>query len=139
MKPMQGIPILLVLAAGGLAAQDTTQQMAAAPSLSVEAVVARDVVDRMPVDSGSTFPADVGTLVCWTRVTGAPAGVDTELHHVWFHGDHQVADVVLRPAGSPWRTWSRKTVVPEWTGPWRVEVRDAAGTVLSTVSFTVGM
>ncbi|MGH7644461.1 MAG: DUF2914 domain-containing protein, partial [Gemmatimonadales bacterium] len=36
------------------------------------------------------------------------------------------------------RTWSRKTVVPEWTGPWRVEVRDAGGTVLATVSFTVG-
>jgi len=139
MKRMLSIGVLLLLTAGGLAAQDTTQQMAAASSLSVEAVVARDVVDRMPVDSSSTFPADVGTLVCWTRVTGAPAGVETEIHHVWFHGDHQVADVVLRPAGSPWRTWSRKTVVPEWTGPWRVEVRDAGGTVLATVSFTVGM
>jgi hypothetical protein len=139
MKQALSLAVLVVLVAGGVAAQDTTMMQAPAPSLSVEAVVARDVMDRMPVDSGIAFPADVGTLVCWTRVTGAAAGVDTELHHVWFHGDQQVGDMELRVGGSPWRTWSRKTVVPEWTGPWRVEVRDASGTVLATVSFTVGM
>ena len=27
---------------------------------------------------------------------------------------------------------------PDWTGPWHVEVRDASGTVLKRIDFTVG-
>jgi len=50
----------------------------------------------------------------------------------------QVADVELRVGGSPWRTQSRKTVPADWTGPWHVEVRDANGTVLKRLDFTVG-
>ncbi len=132
------LTVAVVLAGGGLAAQEAPAPMAQASSLSVEAVVGRDVMDRMPVDTGSAFPAGVGTLVCWSRVTGAPASAETIIHHVWFRGDEQAADIELRLGGSPWRTWTRKTILAEWTGPWRVEVRDAAGTVLATVSFTVG-
>jgi hypothetical protein len=129
----------------GLAAQDTTQAMtpapAAAPAASVavtDAIVARSVVDREPQDTGSAFPADVGQLVLWTKVTGAPAGAETTIHHVWFHGDTQVGDVELHVGGSPWRTWSRKTVPADWTGAWHVEVHDASGAVLKRVDFTVG-
>jgi hypothetical protein len=100
-----------------------------------DAVVAKTVVDRQPQDSGAAFPADVGQLVCWTSVSGA-SGV--AIHHVWFHGDTQVGDVELQVGGSPWRTWSQKTVPPDWTGAWHVEVRDASGAVLKRVDFTVG-
>lgn len=131
---------LLAASPHALAAQDTTQAApAAAPSLAVdEAAVARGVVDRLPQDTGSAFPADVGQLVFWTKVSGAPAGTETTIRHVWVHGETEVGDVELRIAGSPWRTWSRKTVPPEWTGAWHVEVRDAAGTVLKRIDFTVG-
>jgi hypothetical protein len=57
---------------------------------------------------------------------------------VWFHGDTQVGDVELQVGGSPWRTWSRKTAPAEWTGAWHVEVKDAAGTLLKRIDFTVG-
>ena len=131
---------LLAAPAPGLAAQDTTQMApAAAPSLTVtDAVVARSVLDREPQDTGSVFPAEVGQVVFWTKVTGAPAGVETTIHHVWFHGENQVGDVELRISGSPWRTWSRKTVPPDWTGAWHVEVRDGSGAVLKRVDLTVG-
>lgn len=121
------------------AAQDTTAQAAGgapAASLTVEAVVTRSVIDRMPQDSGPAFPPDVGQLMLWTKVSGASPG--TVIHHVWFHGDEQVADVELTVNGSPWRTWSRKTVPAEWTGAWHVEVRDAGGAVVKRVDFTVG-
>jgi hypothetical protein len=133
--------VLALLAARGVAAQDTTQApapAAATPAAQVtvdEAVVARTVVDRQPQDTGSTFTPDVGQLICWSKLTGA-AG--TSIHHVWFHGDTQVGDVELQVGGSPWRTWSRKTVPPDWTGAWHVEIRDAAGTVLKRLDFTVG-
>lgn len=130
---------IALVAVAPLAAQDTTAAAPAAPAaaLSVtEAVVARSIVDRAPQDSGSAFPADVAQLVFFTRISGS-AGEGT-IHHVWFHGEEQVADVELHVGGSPWRTWSRKTVPAEWTGAWHVEVRDANGAVLQRVDFTVG-
>jgi len=142
MKRLCTIFVLALLAAPAprLAAQDTTQMApAAAPSLTVtDAVVARSVLDREPQDTGSVFPAEVGQVVFWTKVTGAPGDVETTIHHVWFHGETQVGDVELRIGGSPWRTWSRKTVPADWTGAWHVEVRDGSGTVLKRVDFTVG-
>ncbi len=150
-----GIVLGTLLLAAPLAAQDTTKQAApakpaapapaaaAAPaaggaSLALdEAVIAKSVVDRAPQDSGTTFPADVAQLICYTKVTGGGPGGGS-LHHVWFHGDTQVADVELTVGGSPWRTWSRKTIPADWTGAWHVEVRDASGTVLKRLDFTVG-
>src|SRR5438445_53332 len=139
MKRIGAIVALSLLAGGGLAAQDTTKAAApaqpAAASVSVdEAAVAKNVVDRVAQDTGSVFPVDVGQLVLWTKVSGA-GGI--AIHHVWFHGDTQVGDVELQVGGSPWRTWSRKSVPADWTGPWHVEVRDAAGAVLKRMDFPV--
>src|SRR5207248_11037259 len=111
---------------------------AAAPAAAAgvtEAVVAKTVVARQAQDTGSTLPVGVGQVVCWTKVSGAGG---TSLHHVWFHGDTQVGDVELQVGGSPWRTWSKKSVPADWTGAWHVEVRDAAGAVLKRLDFTVG-
>ncbi|MCZ6917447.1 MAG: DUF2914 domain-containing protein [Gemmatimonadetes bacterium] len=105
-------------------------------SLAVEeSTIARDVVDRMPVDPGATFTADVGRLFCWTRITGAEGS--TSVRHVWFLEDQEMADVELNVGGSSWRTHSSKAIVPEWTGNWRVEVRDNSGNVLETIRFSV--
>jgi hypothetical protein len=144
--------ITTLLIAAPLAAQDTTKAKpapAAAPTaapaapagagLTLEdAVIAKTVADRAPQDTGTTFPADVGQLICFTRIAGGSAGSPASIHHVWFHGDTQVADVELNVGGSPWRTWSRKTIPGDWTGAWHVEVRDAGGAVLKRIDFTVG-
>jgi hypothetical protein len=144
MKSLRLITIASLFAVRYLVAQDSTQAPApAAPapattaaSIAVsEAVLARTVASLEPQDSASVFPADVGQVVCWTRVTG---GSGAEIHDVWFHGDTQVGDVALQIGGSPWRTWSRKTVPADWTGPWHVEVRDASGAVLKRLDFTIG-
>lgn len=126
----------VVRAQGTMQMQDTTKARPAAAVTVTTAVVAQSVVDRAPQDTGSAFPATVAQLVCFTKVSGGSAG--TTIHHVWFHGDTQAADIELHVDGSPWRTWSRKTIPAEWTGAWHVEVRDAAGTVLKRIDFTVG-
>jgi hypothetical protein len=141
MKRLWIIAAASVLGVRGAAAQDTTHAPAAVPATVpaavtvTDAAVAKTVVDRQPQDTGTTFPADVGQLICWTKLSGASG---TTIHHVWLHGDTQVGDVELQVGGSPWRTWSRKTVTAEQTGAWHVEVRDAAGTVLKRIDFTVG-
>ncbi len=121
----------LVLAATALATPLNAQEVA---GIQVDIAIARAVMDRMPVDTASTFPADVGQVACWTRVTGA---TDTTIQHVWIHGENEFP-VSLEIGGSPWRVWSTKSIPAEWAGEWRVEVRDASGTVLASTAFTVG-
>ena len=142
MKTIQITFSLVIALATPVLAQDTTPAPTPAPAatpaasvVSVEAVVARSVVDRAPMDTGTAFPADVGQLVLWTKVSGAAGSA---IRHVWFHGDTEVGNVELPVGSSPYRTWSRKTVPADWTGAWHVEVRDAAGAVLQRLDFTVG-
>ena len=139
MKALLSLVLLLGLV-GSAAAQDSTAARPAAPAaaaanVSVEAVLARTLVDRAPQDTGSAFPDSVGTVVLWMRVSGANGQT---LHHVWFHGNDQVGDVALMVGGSPWRTWSRKTIPADAKGAWHVEIRDEAGTVLKRIDFSVG-
>lgn len=113
--------------------------VAAAPleaqaGVEVEAVVATGIEASMPVGEAQEFPADVGRVFLWTRVAGA-AG--SSIQHVWIYGEMEFP-VTLQVGGSPWRTWSSKTIPPEWAGAWRVEIRDAAGNVLDTRPFNVG-
>ena len=123
-----GFALLALLAPGVASAQ--------AALTVTESSVATSVVDRMPTGASTTFQADVERLYAWTRIEGAEG--ETTIHHVWIHGDVERADLELRIGGSPWRTWSNKAIPPEWTGDWRVEVRDASGNVLTTMAFTVG-
>lgn len=105
-----------------------------APAVTAQIVIGKNIADHMATDTASAFPADVGSLVAWTMVTGAEG---QKITHTWTHGPH--SDVVtLNVGGSPWRTYSRKTIPADWTGEWKVEVKDSAGTVLATKTFTVG-
>lgn len=116
------------------AGDDTATQEAG--GLSVAGMVVTTAVrDRMPADTLSTVPADVGRVLLWTRVTGGSAGASVE--HAWYRGDQEMARVPLEVGGSDWRTWSSKRILPSWTGRWRVEVRGPGGEVLETTSFTV--
>jgi len=121
---------LVPLAIAALATPTAAQEM---QEITVEGAIAADVVDMEPVDPGTTFSADVGTLWCWTKVTGA-AG--TTVEHVWSFGEYEWV-VALDLGGSPWRTYSSKKIVPEWTGDWTVTVRTIDGQVLEELTFTV--
>jgi len=103
--------------------------------VTAEVVIGKSIDKNMPVDTASAFPADVGSVVAWTRVTGAEAG--TKITHAWIHGA-DTSKVELNVGGSPWRTYSRKTIGSDATGDWTVEVLDAAGKVLASKSFKIG-
>jgi hypothetical protein len=102
-----------------------------------------ELVDRTPAAPGgctaaacaTRYPATVGTVTFWTRLTGGAPGRWVE--HVWFRGDQEIARVRQRVEGPTWRTWTRKKILPEWTGDWRVEVRADDGTLLAERFFTV--
>jgi hypothetical protein len=89
----------------------------------------------MPVDTASSFDASTSQLGGWTRVTGMKAG--STITHVWIHGADS-ARVELNIGGSPWRTYSRKTIPAGATGNWTLEVRDENGATLGSRTFRIG-
>jgi hypothetical protein len=126
MTKKKTVPAILILALlAGLA-------LAAGLSVS-EAVICRDVKDRAPVEPGESFGTDVGTLFCFTRITGASDAATVS--HVWFLNDKQVSAVDLRVGSANWRTWSSKQIKPSDEGSWKVEIRDLGGKTLKTVEF----
>ena len=125
-------PILLCVfvAAGVALAQEEPKSDA---GLKVErAVAATGVENREPVGEASEFDASVGTVYCWSKILAE--SVPTSVKHVWYAGDQMVFEKTLDIKFPSTRTWSAKSVK---SGSWRVDITDEAGTVLSSVSFTV--
>ena len=50
--------------------------------------------------------------------------------HRWEYNGKRVAQVQFQPQANHWRVWSSKTLMPDQTGTWTVEVLDAGGNVL---------
>ena len=101
-----------------------------------EGVITTQVSERSPVDAVQVFPAaSAGKLYCFTRVTGA-AG-EAAVVHVWYRNGVEVRRMRLPVRAADWRTWSVMAIDPEWTGEWKVEVRDDRGRLLRSVPFTL--
>lgn len=114
------------------------QEEAPAPQADLQvsrAVACLEVRDREPVSIDSVFSNRTEQIYCFTHIEGAAD--PTEIQHVWIHEGEEMARITLPVRSASWRTYSSKKMLPSWTGAWKVEVRDAAGSVLKTVEFTV--
>jgi type II secretory pathway predicted ATPase ExeA len=100
-----------------------------------EGAICRDVYSRRPVASGTNFKASVGKLYCFTKVVGAQT--ISEITHVWYFGNSQVAGVKLPVKSFSWRTYSSKTIRAQDIGDWHVDVLDPRGNVLWSVEFKI--
>ena len=97
-------------------------------------VICRSVQEREPVEPGTSFPADVGLLLCFTQVTDAEG---KQIYHRWYVGDRMVLELPISVGAATWRCWSRKTIDPSWTGSGRVDVATEAGDVVASQAFTL--
>jgi hypothetical protein len=113
-------------------AQPSTQEATPSDVHLAEAVVCQDVIDRAPVGSGDVFAKEVPKVYCFTRVVGAEG---TQLTHNWYYRGSLKASVKLNVRSSDYRTWSSKTMLPEWTGEWMVEILSADGKPLESIIF----
>ena len=122
--------VLLSLPVPPARAQDTPL-----PEIEVvEAVIATDVENLIPVSPGEIFDAGVGKLYCLTRIKTSMEG--SSVKHLWYYGDRMVMEITLPVKSSLWRTYSSKTILPNAVGKWRVVVTAEDGTVLRTLHFT---
>ena len=85
-----GVVLLCLICPAVVLAQ---QAPVAESGLAIETQLCRSVVEREPVEPGESFPADVGKVFLWTRVTGATDSV--LIKHVWYYGEEEVAIVEL--------------------------------------------
>jgi hypothetical protein len=128
-------------AAGGTQAVTPGETQPVAPSETQpairipEAVVCQDVVDRAPVGAGEVFAKEIPRVYCFTHVVGAEPG--TQLVHNWYYQGNLKATVNLTVGSSDYRTWSYKTMMPQWTGEWKVEILTAGGTPLENIIFVL--
>jgi len=125
---------VILSAAIGFAQEETT----AAPEAAIvveELVLCTGVEERQPVEANTEFTNDVGRVYCFSKIVGVTEA--TPVFHVFYHNDVQMAKIELTVKGTPWRTWSYKTILENWLGDWKVEVQDADGNVLKSAPFKI--
>ncbi|MEJ2164025.1 MAG: DUF2914 domain-containing protein [Desulfobacterales bacterium] len=88
------------------------------------AVICKNVVDRQPVEPGSSFPVSIGKLYCYTKIDNI--ATSENIVHAWYYKDTQRALVTLNINPPSWRTYSSKIIQSHEIGAWRVEIRNAA-------------
>lgn len=99
----------------------------------VDATITTAIENRMPVDKIEVYPADFGKLYYFTRIVGASE--ETQVTHVWYYEDQEMARVPLAVQSADWRTFSSKRFLPQWRGQWSVVVEDEQGDALAEVTF----
>ena len=123
--------VSMILIAGPAYAQEDP---AAAAEVMIEtAVICKDVMDREPQGAGDIFSTDLEKIMCFTRVVGAKE--DTEILHNWYFGETLAASVRLHVGSDNWRTYSSKTILPEYAGEWKVEILASDGKLLKKIYF----
>ena len=55
--------------------------------------------------------------------------------HQWVYGGKVMFEKTFEVRGPRWRVWTSKSLLPEWTGLWSVNVLDQDRKVLETKSF----
>jgi hypothetical protein len=127
--------VLATLVAMSFLNPATTDAQQAGPLEVAMGAICRDVINREPVDVGTSFEASVGKLYCLTKIIGA-AG-PTEITHVWYFGNTERARVSLDVNSASWRTCSSKIIQAHEIGAWHVDVLGPADELLQTFDFTI--
>ena len=55
--------------------------------------------------------------------------------HQWLHKDKVMFEKSFEVKAQRWRVWTSKTLIPNWSGTWTVNVLDAEQTLLASKSF----
>ena len=117
--------------------KDTNKQISDLKTLIMnEIMICRGIYKRNPIKPGINFINNVDSLFCYTKISNS--GTKQEVKHIWYFEDVKITSVVynIKPSFN-YRSWSRKTIYPNQTGQWRVDVIDSYGNLLGTRSFTI--
>ncbi len=109
---------------------------ASAPSLTISRMeISAGVMDRKPLDIGTTYPASQEKVYCYLEFKDVKK--ETTVNVVWMLGQNEMDKVPLTIKPYPkFRTWTSKTI-NGMRGQWKVNVLDDNGSLLRSATFTV--
>lgn len=107
-------------------------QMANAQIKVDEMKLGTGVENKDIVGEATSFASTTEKVYCWMKLSGGSQGSSVTVK--WYLNDSPAGEVPLEINGTPWRTYSFKTINGV-KGNWKVEVVDASGNVLQTATF----
>ena len=101
-----------------------------------EIMICRGIYKRNPIKPGIKFINNVDSLFCYTKISNT--GNKQEVKHIWYFENKEMTTVSYNIKTSyNYRSWSKKTIYPNQTGNWRVEVVSKIGDLLGSREFTI--
>ena len=89
--------------------------------------------NREPVIMVDSISADsYNSISFFTELNGMTGETVT---HQWMFDDKVMFEKSFEVGGDRWRVWTSKTLLPDWTGTWTVEVLNEDGSVLERKTF----
>ena len=101
-----------------------------------EIMICRGIYKRNPIKPGIKFINNVDSLFCYTKISNS--GSKQEVKHIWYFENKEMTTVSYNIKTSyNYRSWSKKTIYPNQTGNWRVDVVSKIGDLLGSREFTI--
>ena len=105
--------------------------------LSVKDIkICKKIYKRTPVGADVIFTNNVDSLYCYTRIQNT--GSKKEVKHVWYYENQIMTQVRYNVKKSNiYRSWTKKTILPNQIGKWRVDIHDNDGTIIGSKEFQI--
>ena len=105
------------------------------PVLKKSVLCEKVLRSSVPVNEGVVFSADIGRVICFTDFD--PVYEETYIYHKYYFRD-KLSNTFRRLVKPPrWATSSSIYLRESDKGPWRLDVTDADGNVLSSIRFSI--
>ena len=98
--------------------------------------ICKSIYKRTPVGSDVVFTNNVDSLYCYTRIQNP--GQKREVKHIWYYNNQMMTQVRYNVKKSNiYRSWTKKTILSNQIGRWRVDIQDNNGTVIGSKEFEI--
>ena len=98
--------------------------------------ICQSIQNRTPIGSDVVFTNNVDSLYCFTRIQNP--GPKREVRHVWYYDNQMMTQVRYNVKKSNiYRSWTKKTILSNQIGNWRVDIQDNNGTIIGSKNFEI--
>lgn len=98
--------------------------------------ICQSIKNRTPIGSDVVFTNNVDSLYCFTRIQNP--GPKREVRHVWYYDNQMMTQVRYNVKKSNiYRSWTKKTILSNQIGNWRVDIQDNNGTIIGSKNFEI--
>ena len=98
--------------------------------------ICKSIYKRTPVGSDVVFTNNVDSLYCFTRIQNP--GPKREVKHIWYYDNQIMTQVRYNVKKSNiYRSWTKKTILSNQIGRWRVDIQDNNGTIIGSKNFEI--